>query len=61
MMARDVQITIEKSMRGRCRFVESLNGITIGIFFENEEIRLLHFALLLNNNIYLFPENFDSF
>ena len=34
-MARDIQITIVTSMRGRCRFVESLNGITLGIFFEN--------------------------
>ena len=45
-MTRGVQISIETSMRGRCRFVESLNGITIGIFFENEEIRLyiLHYC-----------------
>ena len=39
-MARGIQITIVKSMWGRCRLVESLNGITIGIFFENEEICL---------------------
>ena len=45
-MARGVQITIVMSMWGRCRFVESLNSITIGIFFENEEIRLyiLHYC-----------------
>ena len=36
-------------------------GITQGIFFENEGMRLLQFALLLNNNIYLFPEDFGSF
>ena len=46
-MARGVQITIVTSMRGGggIRFVESLNGITIRIIFENEEIRLnvLHY------------------
>ena len=60
-MARVVQITTVTSMRGRWRFVESLNGITICIFFENEKNTPLHFALLLNNNIDSFPENVNSF
>ena len=61
-MARGVQITIVTSMRGRCRFVESLKGITLGIFFENEGLYTpCHFALLLNTNICLSPEDFDSF
>ena len=39
-MARGVQITIVTLMRGGCRFVESLKGITLGFFFETEGIRL---------------------
>ena len=39
-MARGVQITIETSLRGRCRFVESLKGIMLNIFTENERNRL---------------------
>ena len=39
-MPRDVQITIVSSLRGRCRFVESLKSITLNIFIENERIHL---------------------
>ena len=36
-MTRGVQITIVTSLQGRCRFVESLKGITLNIFIENEK------------------------
>ena len=51
-MARGVQITIVTSVQGRCRFVDSLNGVTIGIFFENEEIRL--YICIIVEQQYLF-------
>ena len=38
--ANDVQITVVTSLRGRCRFVESLKGIMLNIFIEKERIRL---------------------
>ena len=44
-MARGVQITIVASMQDRCHFVDSLNGITLGIFFENEGIHLLKYLV----------------
>ena len=37
--AHGVQIIIVTSLRGRCRFVESLGGTTLNIFIENERIR----------------------
>ena len=51
-MARSVQITIVTSMRGRGRFVESLNGIILSILFENEGIRLT-FCIIVEQQ-YLF-------
>ena len=45
-MAHGFQITIVTPLRGKCRFVESLTGITLGIFFDNEGIVLysLHYC-----------------
>ena len=35
-MPHGIQIAIVMSLQGRCHFVESLKGITLNIFIENE-------------------------
>ena len=55
-MPRGIQITIVTSLRGRCRFVESIKGITINIFIENERMRLYICIIVGQLYMCIFPE-----
>ena len=60
-MPRGVQITIVTSLRGRCRFVESLKSVTLNIFIENERLHL-HICIIVDNNICVyFLKSFNRF
>ena len=60
-MPRGVQITTVTALRGKCRFVKSLKGITLNIFIENERIR--HYICIIVEQQYMciFPEKYYSF
>ena len=60
-MPRGVQITIVTSLRGRCRFVESLKGITLNILIKNERLRLYSCIIVEQRYMYIFPEKLYSF
>ena len=60
-MPRGVQITRVTSLRGRCCFGESLKGITLNIFIENERIRLDIYIIVEQQYMCLFPEKFYSY
>ena len=53
-----VQITIVTSLRGRCRFVEFLKGMTLNVFIENERIRLYICIKVEKQYMCIFPEKF---
>ena len=55
-----VQITKITSLRGRCRF-ESLKGITLNIFIENERKGLYICIIVEQQYTCIFPEKFSSF
>ena len=60
-MPRGVQITIVTSLRGRCRFVKTMKGITLNIFTENERIRLYICIIVEQQYMCIFPEKYYSF
>ena len=60
-MPRGVQITIVTSLRGRCRFVEYLKGITLNIFIENERMCFYICIVVKQQYICIFPEKFICF
>ena len=60
-MPRDVQIAIVTSLRGRCRFVESLKFITLNSFIENERIRLYICIIAEQQHMSIFHEQLYSF
>ena len=55
-MPRGVQTTTVTSLRGKCRFVESLKGITINIFIENERIHFYICIIVEQQYMYIFLE-----
>ena len=60
-MPRGVQITIVRTLLGRCRFVKSLKGITLNVFIENERIRLYICIIVEQQYMCIFPEKYYSF
>ena len=50
-----------KSLRGKCRFVESRKGSTLHILIENERIRLCICHIVEQQYLCAFPGSFYSF